>query len=371
MLKNEKSPRLFASDNCSTVHPRVMAALQKVNEAGHVISYGDDIYTEAALTQIQELFGAESGGFFVYNGTGANVIAIRSLLKGYESVLTADISHLNEDECGSLEALGGMKIEPLPHRHGKIRAADIPGGLGRRGFVHSVQPRLLSITQSNELGQVYSIEEMQEIGRVCREYDLLFHVDGARISNAVASLLMDEEPQWAGLSSAALIRRGREILSAMTLEAGVQLLSLGGTKNGLMFGECIVLMGQKTLQAQETLLFYRKQMTQLASKMRYISVQFEELYGSDLWLRNALHANSMARRLADGLTRLYGQASENVFMYPVQANALFIILPPTLAEKLRPRYGFYDWNEGCRLMCSWDSTAEDVDGFIAELGRDD
>jgi len=302
------APRLFASDNSAAVHPRVMAALQEVNGGGHVLAYGNDVHTQAALAAIQELFGQPVSSFFVYNGTGANVVAIRSVLEGYESVLAPDIAHLNGNECGSLEALGGMKIEALPHRHGKIRAADIVPALRRRGVVHFVQPRLVSITQSNEFGQVYTAAEMQEIGRVCREHGLWFHVDGARIANAVAALLMDEEPEWQGLSAAVLRSRGREILAAITIDAGVDLLSFGGTKNGLMFGECIVIMNraQADARAREVIPFYRKQMTQLASKMRYISAQFREMFGGDLWLRNALHANAMARRLAEGVSRVAG-----------------------------------------------------------------
>ena len=363
----------FASDNCSTVHPRIMEALQTVNTGGHTISYGDDEHTRAALTVLEGLFGTESTAFFVYNGTGANVIAIRSLLKGYESVLAPITAHIGEDECGSLEAIAGLKIEPLPHERGKIRAENIPACLGRRGFVHSVQPRLLSITQSNELGQVYSIEEVQNIGRACREHDLFLHVDGARIANAVASLLMDDEPNWQELSPAGLIRRSLEILAAITVEAGVHALSLGGTKNGLMFGEGIVLMNGA--QGNTDLPFYRKQATQLASKLRYISVQFQSLYGDDLWIRNALHANTMARRLGEGIISL---AERNRppntekpgigIIYPIQANALFVTLPGRCAEELRTRYRFYPWGENSyRLMCSWDTRPETVESFIDDL----
>ena len=368
-----KQKRFFASDNCAAAHPHIAQVLS--DQGGHLMSYGDDEYSKEALATLRELFGIQSSAFFVYNGTAANVLAIRSLLTGYEAVIAPRTAHLGEDECGSLEAIAGLKIEHIPHELGKIQAGEISSCLSRRGFVHSVQPRLLSITQSNELGQVYSVEEMQTIGRLCREHDLFFHVDGARIANAVAFLLMKEEPDWAGLSSIKLIQGGREILAALTVDAGVHALSLGGTKNGLMFGEGIILMNGA--QNNKDLPFYRKQATQLASKMRYISVQFQELYRGDLWLRNALNANRMACRLEAGICQLIDQCNfsqvEAVpfrILYPVQANAVFVTMPCRWADSLQPQYRFYPWGkDSYRFMCSWDTTAEDVDGFIVDLTR--
>jgi threonine aldolase len=362
--------RLFASDNTSSVHPEVMRALAAANDAGHRISYGDDDFTDTAVSLFRDIFGGDCALWFVYNGTAANVVAIRSLIKGYQSVLAPHTAHIEEDECGSLEALAGVKIEFLPESGGKISADDIPSRLGRLGFVHSVQPALVSVTQSTELGQRYSIDELQAIGRMCREQGLLLHMDGARIANAVAGELAASEPAWQNLSSDALSRRGREILSAMTVEAGVNALSLGGTKNGLMFGEGIVLMNGA--QSNTDLSFYRKQTAQLASKMRYISAQFDAMYRGDVWLRNALHSNELARQLEAGINRLSstveGAAAGLRVKHPVSANALFAVIPHAVAKKLQERYQFYAWDEDSyRLMTSWDSTAEDVENLLQDL----
>jgi threonine aldolase len=345
-----------------------MAAMAAANDAGHRISYGDDDFTDSASALFREIFGEDSALWFVYNGTAANVVAIRSLIKGYQAVLAPRTAHIEEDECGSLEAISGSKIEFLPQIGGKINADDIPGALGRLGFVHSVQPALVSITQSTELGQRYSLAELKAIGKVCAEHGLLLHMDGARIANAVAGELADTEPGWRDLSGDALVRRGREILAAMTADAGVHALSLGGTKNGLMFGEGIVLMNGA--QANGDLPFYRKQTAQLASKMRYISAQFEAMYREDIWLRNALHANDLARRLEEGISDLAGRAPGAGLRvkHPVAANALFVVMPHAAAKKLQETYHFYAWDkDSYRLMTSWDSREEDVDRFLGEL----
>ncbi len=370
ILSGMEISRYFASDNCSSVHPEVISALDGANRAGHRISYGDDDFTASAHRLMAELFGSTSRTWFVYNGTAANVVAVRSLLKGYQSVLAPRTSHIEEDECGALEAMGGMKIEFLPESGGKISAADIPSMLGRLGFVHSVQPAMVSVTQSNELGRVYTVEELQEIGRVCREHGLLFHMDGARIANAVARILVQREPGWESLSDSALTQRGREILSAMTVEAGVNALSLGGTKNGLMFGEGIVLMNG--CGENGDLPFYRKQTAQLASKMRYISAQFDAMYGGSLWLRNALAANSLASRLAEGIDgrrEQFAAAGHRLELkQEPEANAVFVIMPPAIAEKLQQKYKFYAWDEDSyRLMTSWDSGEKEVNEFLSDL----
>lgn len=359
--------RLFASDNCSSVHPQVLQAIVRANEMGQVLSYGDDSCTIESRQLFRQIFGGESAIYYVYNGTAANVVAINSLLKSVQSVLAPSSAHIGEDEGGSLEAISGSKIEFLPAEAGKIRAEDIGLGLGHRGSVHRVQPGMVSITQSTELGQVYSIEELTAIGDVCREEGLIFHMDGARISNAVATELASVEPNWMNLSDSALISRSREILAAMTLDAGVQALSLGGTKNGLMFGEGIVLMNG--LGSNTELRFFQKQNAQLASKMRYISAQFTAMYEGSMWVRNALNANHIASIVARGIDeRRVKCASDISLLYPVQANAIFVRLPDYLAGALQKRFHFYDWTEGSyRIMTSWDSREEDAQLFLSEL----
>jgi threonine aldolase len=289
--------------------------------------------------------------------------------------LTTEIAHLEMDECGSLEALGGMKIELLPHSGGKISPDDIPGKLRETGSVHHTQPGLVSLTQTTELGRRYSIEELQAIGRCCREHELFLHIDGARIANAVAGVLQEDEPEWQGLAGEKLMKRGREILMAMTLDVGVHALSLGGTKNGLMFGEAVILMNG--CEKNTDFPFYRKQMAQLASKMRYISAQFGALFSTPLWLLNALHANQMARRLSEGIQRLEtnhrdillgSKGSKMKILHPVEANAVFVTLPKTWGERLQQSHRFYNWEPGSyRLMCSWDTRERDVDGLLEDL----
>lgn len=365
----------FASDNASGVHPEVFKAMKHADSLGHAISYGDDGITEKFRAEMTGIFGENSRSYLVYNGTAANVISIRSLLKGYQSVLAPATAHLEEDECGSLEAISGNKIEHLPHDGGKIRAEDIPGKLGRRGFVHSTQPGMVSITQSTELGLVYSPEELREIGELCRKEGLLFHMDGARISNAVASVLASSHPGWMQLSDTELISRGREILRSMTLEAGVHALSLGGTKNGLMFGEAIILMNGAEENAD--LEYYRKQGAQLASKMRYISAQFSTLFNGTLWLKNALQANAAAARLHKGIDEIISRHRDLLtdnrggkirIIYPPQANAVFLTIPRSWGSPLQDRFRFYNWDEeSYRLMCSWDTADETVDDFLTML----
>ncbi|AHC16319.1 threonine aldolase family protein [Salinispira pacifica] len=365
----------FASDNASGVHPEIFQAMEQANSIGHAVSYGEDGITEKFHAEMKTVFGANSRAYLVYNGTAANVISIRSLLKGYNSVLAPPTAHLEEDECGSLEAISGNKIEHLPHDGGKIRAEDIPAKLGRRGFVHSTQPGMVSITQSTELGLVYSPEELRAIGDLCREEGLLFHMDGARISNAVASVLASSHPGWARLSDDELISLGRDILRSMTLDAGVHALSLGGTKNGLMFGEAVILMNGA--QENGDLEFYRKQGAQLASKMRYISAQFNALFGSSLWLKNALRANEAARRLQQGVNEIISRHRDVLtndrggkirIIHPPQANAVFLTIPRKWGAALQDRFRFYNWDEeSYRLMCSWDTADETVDDFLSML----
>jgi threonine aldolase len=338
--------RGFGSDNNSGVHPRVMAALAEANQ-GHVPGYGDDPFTPAAAAKLSDLLG---GGevFFVFGGTGANVTGLAAALEPYQSVVCAEMAHINVDECGAVERLSGARLMDLPSPDGKLRADQVEPLLEVLGDVHAAQPHVLSITQPTELGTLYSIEEIHALASFAHARGMLLHMDGARIANAAAAL---DAP-----------------VSSFTREAGVDILSFGGTKNGLMFGEAVVFFdhgqgGYKRLV--ERYVFLRKQGTQLASKMRYIAAQFSALLEGNLWLENARRANAMAQRLADEIAVLPGFS----IAFPVQANLVFLRGPEGVLKRVRERYFFYGSHGAARLVCSFDTTEGDVDGFLEELGR--
>jgi threonine aldolase len=339
-------PRGFASDNNSGAHPEILEAIAAVNE-GHVVAYGDDDYTAATRERFREHFGEAAEPFLVFNGTGANVTALDALTAPHEAVICTDVAHMNVDECGAPERIAGIKLLTVANTDGKLTPDDVRRWETSRGDEHQVQPRVVSITQATELGTVYTVEETRAIADAARELDMYVHVDGARLANAAVAL-------DAGLGE-------------ITADAGVDVISFGGTKNGLLVGEAVVFLRPRLA---DSFLFTRKQLGQLASKMRFLAAQFDALLTGDLWRRNAAHANSMARRLADAITAIDGVE----LAYPVEANGVFANLPAaaidSLREALPAAMPFYVWDQDAgtvRLMCSWDTTPEDVDELAAAL----
>jgi len=332
----------FGSDNHAGVLPDVLDAIAAAN-VDHATSYGADEWTARAEQRFREHFGEEARAFLVFNGTAANVVGLRAMLRPYEAAICAETAHMNTDECGAPEFIAGIKLLPVPTPDGKLTPDLVRPKLVRFGDEHAVQPRVVSITQSTEMGTVYSIAEIAALAELVHEQGLLLHVDGARLANAAASLGVP--------------------LRALTTDAGVDALSFGGTKNGLLTGEAIVLLRPGLAEAMA---FLRKQSMQLASKMRFVSAQFEALLDGDRWREPAAHANAMAARLAGAL-----EGVENVkITQAVQANAVFAILPQGVAERLRERFYFYTWDEATgevRWMCSWDTTEQDVDAFAAAV----
>jgi threonine aldolase len=339
-----KHNRGFASDNNAGVHPEIMAAIMHCNQ-GHAVGYGSDVYTARAEEKIKSHFGQDTEVFFVFNGTAANVVGLRNMTQSFNSIICAETSHIQEDECGAPEFFTGCKLIPIEPHRGKLTIDRIAPHIRGIGFEHHSQPRVVSITQATEMGTVYSIEEIRAIADFVHSRGLLLHMDGARIANAAASL---------GVS-----------LRETTRDAGVDVLSFGGTKNGGMYGEAILLF---TPGLTGSFKYFRKQSMQLASKMRYIAVQFESLLTNDLWLRNASHANAMARLLAEkAATVPHVQITQ-----PVDANGVFAIIPGNMIERLQNEYFFYVWNEEIsevRWMTSWDTTEEDIDGFVDQLKK--
>ncbi len=344
---SESHPRGFASDNNSGVHPDVLAAIAAAND-GHVVAYGDDDYTAAARERFRHHFGERAEPFLVFNGSGANLTAIDAVTRPYEGVICTEVAHLHVDECGAPERVAGAKLLTVPAEDGKLSAADLRRWEARRGDEHQVQPRVVSITQATELGTVYTPDETRAIADAAHELEMYVHIDGARLANAAAAL---DRP-----------------LRALTAELGVDVVSFGGTKNGLLLGDAVVFLRP---ELAETFRFTRKQLGQLASKMRFLAVQFDALLTDDLWRSNATHANAMAQRLAGAISRIDGVE----IAYPVEVNGVFVTLPAPAIDRLRDALPaalpFYVWDEAAgtiRLMCSWDTTEEDVDGLAEALG---
>jgi threonine aldolase len=334
-----KPTRSFASDNNAGVHREVLEAIARANE-GHVVAYGDDAYTRSAIAKFEEHFGSGIDVFFTFNGTGANVLGLQALNRPYHAVLCSDYAHIYTDECGAPEKHTGGKLIPLPHQDGKITLDAVRHAYHGIGDQHHVQPRVISITQSTEMGTVYQPEEMRALADFAHEHEMFLHVDGARIANAAASL---------GLT-----------LRQATRDLGVDVLSFGGTKNGIMGGEAVIFF-DRALSAD--FLYLRKQGMQLASKMRFIAVQFDALLTNDLWRRSAEHANRMARLLEAELRRV----PQVKIVWKVEANGVFAQIPRRAIAKIKERYFFYPWiEEECivRWMCSFDTTEEDVKDFV-------
>jgi len=336
--------RTFASDNYSGVHPEVMEALQKANQ-GHAPAYGADEFTAKASAKFKSLFGNDVEVFFAYNGTGANVLGLSSLTRSFNSIICSDLAHINVDESTAPEKFLGCKLITITQRQGKIYPEDVEARVQRVDDQHHPQAKVISISQSTEYGTVYTVDEVKALSAVARKHRLYLHMDGSRISNAAVGLNQE--------------------FRTFTRDAGVDVLSFGGTKNGMMFGEAIVFFNPALA---ESFLFIRKQSMQLHSKMRFIAAQFDALLSNDLWKRNAEHSNRMAKMLEAQLNQISGVTVTQ----PVNANGVFAIIPPAVVSALQQEAFFYVWNEKiseARLMCSFDTTEEDVMNFAARLKK--
>lgn len=343
-MKNESARRSFASDNNAGVHPEMIEAIKAANE-GHVIAYGDDLFTARAIKTFQKHFGRDVAVYFVFGGTGANVLGLQAVTKSYQAVICADTAHINVDECGAPEKFSGCKLLSIPTPDGKLRVELIKHFLHGVGFEHHVQPRVISVSQATEMGTVYSRAELKTLSTFAHDNNMLLHVDGARIANAAVSL--------------------NTSFKEITAGAGVDVLSFGGAKNGMMYGEAVVFFNKN--QADD-FKYIRKQGMHLPSKMRYISAQFEALLSGDLWKRSAAHANRMARLLAAELETI----PQIRLSQPVEANGVFAIVPRRFIEPLQKKYFFYVWNEEIsevRFMTSFDTTEEDIAEFMKLVKR--
>ena len=336
------SKKSFASDNFAGIHPEILQGIAAAN-SGHEPSYGADSWTERAHRVLKSHFGEDAEVALVFNGTAANVLALQAMNRPFDAILCSQAAHIQEDECGAPEKHTGCKLIGVPHENGKLSVAALRASLRGVGSQHQVQPRTISISQSTEFGTLYQLEELRAISRFAKEHDLLFHMDGARLANAAAAL---------GAS-----------LRQVSRDCGVDALSFGGTKNGMMCGEAVVFFKPELARG---FAFARKQGMQLASKMRFISAQFVTLLEGDLWLRNARHSNQMAALLAEKVARVPGVR----VLRPVEANGIFAQLPPAAIAPLQREFAFHVWDERThevRWMTAFDTTAEDVEAFVAAL----
>lgn len=335
----------FASDNYASAHPDVLAAMQEAND-GHAPAYGADPWTARAQEVLKAQFGQHAGPLLVFNGSGANVVCLRLACRpGATGAICAAGAHVNVDEGGALEQVGQIKLLAVPTPDGKLTPDLVATQLTRLGDEHAVQPSAVTITQSTELGTRYTPTEIAALADAAHQRGLRLHVDGARLANAAAGLNAD--------------------LRAITTDVGVDLLSLGGTKNGIVLGEAVVVLDPALAEAAR---YVRKQSLQLASKGRFLAAQFVAMFEGDLWRRNAAHANAMATRLAERLRRI----PEITITQRVEANGVFAIVPRAAADTVRPQWPFYTWDETSgevRLMCSWDTTPGEVDEFAQALAH--
>lgn len=337
--------RGFASDNNSGVHPDILNAFAGVNK-GHVIGYGSDVYTEEAKCIFREKLGNDAEIYFVFTGTAANVLGISGITRSWNSVITAETAHLHTDECGAPEKFTGCKVLAVATQDGKIDPQMIDKHVQGFDFEHHAQPKVISITQSTEMGTLYSLSEIKEISAYAHSKGLLLHMDGARIANAAVALDLP--------------------FKTFTTDAGVDILSFGGTKNGMMFGEAICFLKSGLVHEFK---YLRKQGMQLASKMRFIAGQYIAYFQDDLWKKCASNANNMALLLADKISEI----PELKITQKVQSNGVFLTIPREVAEEVQKTYFFYPWNEKrseYRLMASWDTDAEDIELFITLLKKE-
>lgn len=342
--------RGFASDNYSGIHPEVLAAIAAAS-GGHQVAYGEDQYSARLQDVMAQHFGDGVEAFPVFNGTGANVVGLQSMLPRWGAVVAASTAHINVDEGGAPERVAGIKLLTVPTDDGKLTPDLIDREAWGWGDEHRAQPLVASITQSTELGTLYTPDEIRAIADHVHARGMHLHMDGARIANAAASLDLP--------------------VRAFTRDVGVDVLSFGGTKNGAMLGEAIVVLNPA---ASDGLIYLRKLNMQLSSKMRFVSAQLIALLEGDLWLRNARHSNAMAQRLRSGVEA--GIADGSIrgveFTQPTQANGVFATLPDGIADRLRESVRFYDWDAArneVRWMCSFDTTEDDIDSFVAEISR--
>ncbi len=330
--------RGFASDNNAGIHPVLLEAIQEANQ-GHVIAYGDDPYTGKAILTIKRFFGDNAEVYFVLTGTGANVLGLASLTDSFHGVICADTAHINADECGAPEKFCNCKLLTVPSADGKLTPALIDRHLHGFGFEHHVQPKVISISQPTEMGTVYTPDEIRSLSLLAKQYNMFLHMDGARLANAAVALGLD--------------------FKSFTADAGVDVLSFGGTKNGMLFGESVIFFRP---DLAENFKYMRKQGMQLASKMRYISAQFHAYLDSNIWQINAALANEMAGLLFRKTSVLPGVR----ITQKVEANALFAIIPPEIIKPLQDKYFFYVWDEArseVRWMTSFDTTVGDIESF--------
>jgi threonine aldolase len=333
------SKRSFASDNNAGVHPEIIKAIKAAND-GHVIAYGSDPFTARAVKLFQKHFGRDIAVYFVFGGTGANVLGLKAITKSHQAIICAETAHVNVDECGAPEKFTGCKLILLPTTDGKLRLDLIKPLLHGIGVEHHVQPSVISISQATEMGTVYTKKELKTLAGFAHDNGMLLHVDGARLANAAVSL--------------------GATLKELTTDAGVDVLSFGGTKNGMMYGEAVIFFDQKRAADFK---YIRKQGMHLPSKTRFISAQFEALLSRDLWWRNATHANRMAQILGGELANM----SQIKITQPVESNGVFAVIPKKYIPVLQKKYFFYVWDEDIsevRLMASFDTTEEDIRDFV-------
>lgn len=336
--------RGFASDNNAGIHPDVLEAIKNANE-GHCIGYGDDIFTQRAVAKLKEQFGEDIDVYLTFNGTGSNVLSLKMLTESYNSIICAETAHINVDECGAPEKFTGCKLLSVPTQDGKLTIEKVKYHMHDFGFEHHSQPKVVSIAQVTEMGTVYTTDEIKKLADYVHKNNMYLHMDGARLCNAAVSL--DKE------------------LKEITVDSGVDVLSLGLTKNGAMNAEAIIFFNKSI---SENFKYYRKQGMQLGSKMRFMSAQFDALFTNDLWKKNARHANNMAKLLA-----------EKVAAYPevkitqkVEANGVFAVVPKQIISKLQDEFFFYMWDEAnseVRWMTSFDTQPEDINNFNDALKR--
>ncbi|WP_327587097.1 beta-eliminating lyase-related protein [Nonomuraea sp. NBC_00507] len=344
MLIDSTYPKSFASDNHAGVHPDILEAMAAANH-GDAPAYGGDQWTSDFEERIKESFGPGAKGFAVLNGAGANMVGLALMLGRYDAIICPDSAHIATHEAGAAERLLGVKLMTVPTEHGKLQPADIKSRLSGIGNPHESQPAVVSISQATELGTCYSPEEIADLAEATHAVGLRLHVDGARLANAAAYFGCD--------------------LKTITTDAGVDVFSFGGTKNGALAAEAVVVLDPSLADAVP---FLRRQSLQLASKMRFISAQLSALLTDDLWRRNAAHANQMAMRLADGIADIPGVS----LAQPVQSNAVFATLPPAITATLRRRYLFHPWDEATgvvRWMTAFDTAPEHVDDFLDDIRK--
>lgn len=329
----------FASDNNSGVHPNIFKAMQAAN-TGHVVGYGDDPYTQNAIGIFKERFGNETEVFFVFNGTGANVLSLSTVTQSFNSVICAETAHIQEDECGAPEKFTGCKLIPVEPINGKVTPEAVLPHLKGFDFEHHSQPKVISISQVTEMGTIYQPGEIKALAELAHKHNMFLHMDGARIANAAVALNLD--------------------FKEFTVNCGVDILSFGGTKNGMMMGEAVLFFNPK-LTAQTK--YIRKQSMQLYSKMRFVGAQFLAYFENDLWKETATHANNMAKLLESEVSKI----PEIKITQEVVANGIFTLVPPQIIKPLQDKFFFYVWDEinsEVRWMTSFDTTEEEIFSFV-------